>query len=156
MKKAYSLILLLSIAATPVLTGQVTGKPVSSIPGIDLVSSAQIGDHLVFGGDMGFLIRLDDEGTISLLEKTNAEDSLSMYSMIEHIDAHGMAVGTGGSVFKYGIDTWDRVDFGYSSTLRSVFVIDEERAVITATNGMFYLSEDGGASWAEKRLPCLT
>jgi len=153
MKRIICILLLTKILAVLVLSGQTIEKIGSNLPTIDFISSAHIGDGLMIGGDMGFFIRLDMEGNILQLEKTNAEDELNRYAMIESIDENGLAVGTGGSVFKLGGSSWDRLDFEYKSALRSVFSLDENRVVITGTQGKFYLSEDGGTSWAEKQAP---
>lgn len=154
MKRLYSLIIVLFFVVN-VFAGSDVKKLGSLLPSIDLSSSAKIGDKLIIGGDMGFFLEFNQQKNLILLNKSNANDELSMFALIGSIDEAGYAVGTGASVFKFENNTWTKIDFPFNNSLRSIKSYGNNRLIITAANGKFYTSNNNGTSWKEKNASIL-
>ena len=153
MKSLINIVLLTATMTLPTLAGSGVKKIGSALPNIDLISAAMIGDKLILGGDAGVFLQMDTEGNISGPDKVNARDDLGKYAMIESISEYGLAVGLGASVFRFEGNTWNELNFQYNSSLRSVYSIDNDTAIITATEGKFYTTVDGGDTWTENQAP---
>jgi len=153
MKSLINIVLLTATMTIPTLAGSGVKKIGTALPNIDLISIATIGEKLIVGGDAGVFLQMDTEGNISGLDKANTKDDLGKYAMIESISDFGLAVGMGASVFKFEGNTWNELNFQYNSSLRTVYSLDNDTAIITATEGKFYTTVDGGDTWIEKQAP---
>ena len=112
--------------------------------------------------DSGFgsLIVADDSGLFLLKQNLESEwldISLPEVSQVNGISLIGdqsvVAVGDGGTIFRYSEGVWESFSLTIEVDLMAVSFYDDKSGVIVGSSGTILLSDDGGLTWDYREAP---
>ncbi|MFL2499092.1 MAG: WD40/YVTN/BNR-like repeat-containing protein, partial [Candidatus Thalassarchaeum sp.] len=134
----------------------------SSDNGVTWESVESPTNYDIHHSDSGFgsLVVADDSGLFLLKQNLESEwldISLPEVSQVNGISLIGdqsvVAVGDGGTIFRYSEGVWESFSLTIEVDLMAVSFYDDKSGVIVGSSGTILLSDDGGLTWDYREAP---
>lgn len=151
MKTLIKYILLIVLVSLQLFSQPVLRRIGSDIQSMNIHSSSRIGDNIYFGTDWGYFLKLDSEGKLSIVDKSENSDIDKQFAMIEAMDG-SFAAGSASSLLGFNNDKWDYLPFDEKIIFSAIRITNSSGILAAGSPGFIYRSENEGLSWQKIKL----